>query len=373
MRNLLLLGVLVLLVALLVGCGGSGSTPKPAQSGALSGKITAAGAQDYAIYVDGAKVAAVPTASGAFSIPHLPPGPHTLSFIAPTGMTGAYVDATVTSGDTVDVGDVTPVVGGQITGLVMKEDGAGGLTPLAGVEVIADPEIWYALSGGGSSTGGGTAQPLQSTEPVPGENVKYKAVTNDDGSYTIPAVAPGPYMVTVNLPGLEQGQQFVSVPSGGTASADFHLKAVVAPGVGTIEGTVLGKTDSGNIPLEGAVVTVLISGRWLPPTPIQPLPMPVKGLQAVSGVPPDAIGIMPPPYFFNEFSTLTDASGKYSLNVPSGHATVQVWAEGYVWSSQTVTVQPDATLPLDFLLEPWTIQPLPPIGPLTGDPTTGKP
>ena len=77
--------------------------------------------------------------------------------------------------------------------------------------------------------------------------------------------------------------------------------------------------------------------------------------------------IMPPIYEFQQFSTLTDKNGHWSLNVPSGRASLSLWAEGYNGFYQDLTVQPDQTQVIDAVLEPWT-----PVGPPTPEPLNQK-
>ena len=118
---------------------------------------------------------------------------------------------------------VTPVAGGQIVGLVnqLGDDGVT-LTPLAGVEALADPEPIYYYEGADASLAQATARD--------GEAVTLKAITDSNGSYVIPAVPEGDYVVTVNVPGLVQGVAYVWVSPGSTAVADFQLVSVIEEG-----------------------------------------------------------------------------------------------------------------------------------------------
>jgi hypothetical protein len=79
-----------------------------------------------------------------------------------------------------------------------------------------------------------------------------------------------------------------------------------------------------------------------------------------------------PPYFeWTVFATLTDNQGHYSLNVPAGYQTVEVYAEGYEWTSQPVEVQANETVTVDFALQPWSEPPPVPGGSGGGSGGTG--
>ena len=379
MRGLLLVAVGLVLLALLVGCGGSSSpTPPAGNTGGLRGMLAGtANPQDFAIYVDGMKMAAAPAADGSFRLPQVPAGQHTLALVDSTGLVGKYLAVEVTAGETVNVGEITPLPAGQIGGMVMKLTADGSLTPLAGVEVLADPNV-YVIMGGADGAVSPSIYPPPPRDP---SLVQYKAITGEDGSFLIPAVEAGEYTVTVSVPGLEQGVQWVYVSSGQLVAANFQLREAVEAGVGTVEGTVLGKSsEGGETPLEGALVTISVSTPWMPPLPLEPTPAPPGAvarhpLPAQAGADPGTMPIIvPPPYRFEQFQTLTDKDGHWSLNVPSGHLSLSIWAEGYEGFWQEITVEPDQTLSVDCTLAPWTVVEPPVPGPEPGplpDPATG--
>lgn len=354
----LMLTVVVLVLLGLAGCGsGGGGNNNEGGTGRVTGTLAAANPASYRIVVDGDELALTPDADGSFAIPDLPPGSHTIGFISGSGMVGAYITVDINPGDTTDIGDVTPVAGGQIVGLVnqLGDDGVT-LTPLAGVEVLADPEPIYYYEGADASLAQATARD--------GEAVTLKAITDSNGSYVIPAVPEGDYVVTVNVPGLVQGVAYVWVSPGSTAVADFQLVSVIEEGIGTIAGHVTAALEAGGSEaLGGALVTVYSDGPWRPILPTDPIAL-SAGVRALGVAPPGADGIIAPPYYFSDFSTLTAKDGSYSLNVPSGHLQIGVWAEGYNYVFDTATLLPDATLTKDYELTPWTDWPL-------DDPTTG--
>lgn len=352
MRYVLLVVVGLMLLAL-VGCGGSGSGGNNNQdTGGLTGQLNATNAADYNILVDGQPLSAAPSANGRFSIPNLPAGHHTISLVSGSGMAGAHMGVDVIGGQVTDVGDVVPTAGGQIVGLVSRVNEDNTTTRLAGVEVIADPEPIYVVMGARQT----------SMPPVrDGGDLQLTAITDDNGSFVIPAVPEGGYVVTVNVPGLMQGVAYVWVSPDTTSTADFQLQIAVDPGVGTVLGHVFAAGEAGSAPLEGAMVSIYSDGEWRPtpePDPV-PLTAAVKSL-AMSMMPPDANGVIAPPYYFDQFSTLTAADGSYSLNVPSGHLQINVWAEGFEPAYDTVTLQPQATETRDFTLNQW-VEPPPPV------------
>ncbi len=339
------LSVVVIVALSLMGCsGGGGGNVDPQQTGRLTGTLDAVNPASYQIVLDGQPLQATPQPDGSFSLPNLPPGPHTISFVSGSGMVGVYLPVEVVAGDTTDIGDVTPVVGGQITGLVMRQNDDGSLTPLAGVEVIADPQPVYVEPDPGPV-------PLQ-VQTRDADELQLKAITAQDGSYRIPAVPEGAYVVTVNVPGLMQGVAYVWVSAGTTAPADFQLVAAVEEGIGTVLGHVTAALEAGVQPLAGAMVSIYSDGGWQPVPPTDPIVLP-DAVRSMGVAPPGAIGIIAPPYYFNQFATLTAADGSYTLNVPSGHLQINVWAEGYEGAYDSLTLQPDATVTRDYSLKPW--------------------
>jgi len=334
------LSVLALFVIICIaGCGGSSSAPSsPPEGGAvITGQLTNSdNPRDFDIYVDGQQMSAKPGADGKFRIENVPAGQHTVSLISNDGMAGAYVNCETGAGGVTNLGDVPAIIGGQIVGMATKTESGGALTPLAGVEVIADPDVAWTE---------------QDEEPVPsnGEDVQFRAFTDERGSYLMPAVPPGSYVVTVNVPGLEQGINWVWVEQGRTAVADFQLRGVVEPGVGTVSGVISGISEDVQQPLEGATVEIFTDDfYWMPIPPAEPV------------IPEGAgSGVVPPPYRFREFRTITDANGSYSLNVPSGYLNISVWADGYEFVFESFVLQRNEHLVKGYVLEPWKSPPWP--------------
>lgn len=359
MRFLISAGTLLLLVVL-AGCGGGGggAVNPPGDGGIVTGQLTGAGdATTYTMMLNGVPLSTRPNADGTFRLTNLPPGNHSLSLVAANGMAGAHVRCVVVAGQVTNVGVVQPVFGGQIVGIVSQVDENGNLSPLEGVTVLADSQPDYIIMGGGGGNNAAIWPP-----PRSGDGIQLRAMTNSNGSYRMEAVAPGSYVVTVNVPGLEQGVAWVYVSAGSTAVADFQLREVIDPGVGTLRGTIMGLQANGiRVPLEGAMVSVTSQTPWQPEPPTDPIPMPrpALGLAQVPGLPDGVTGIMPPPYWFREFSTLTDAQGNYNLNVPSGYLSLSVWLEGFEGVWESLTLRAGQTLVRNYTLNPWQDFPRP--------------
>jgi len=355
MRSALLVLAVLSLVVVMAGCGGSSGqavTPEP-QGGVITGQITNTdGAADsYSIYVDGQLMQAKPARDGSFRIENVPEGDHVVSFVGENRMSGAYVNCRTRAGQETTVGDVETVVGGQIVGMVTQIEEGGGLKPLAGVEVIADPDVyWIQDDDGTPPVPGEKVYPLP---PRDGSAVQFRAFTDERGSYLMPAVPSGSYVVTVNVPGLEQGVNWAWVEAGRTAVADFQMRKAIDPGVGVVSGTVYGVSSDSDarVPIAGATVEIMTDGGpWRPIPPDEP----VRPMQR------DGAAIAPPPYEFEVFRTLTDAEGHYSLNVPSGHLNIFVWAEGYEVEFEWFTLRADERVTKNFVLKEWDFPPVPP-------------
>ncbi len=366
LRNLpLVVGLLVLISVLLLGCGGGGPEPGPApppgNSGQIAGRIAGvADPADYTITVDGRPVKVRPGTNGSFTIPGVPPGAHTIGCIDPGGMQGGYVAVRVRRGQTVNAGDISPEMGGQIAGMVTRWLPDGTLEPVAQVEVVA-------------TSGGGIISVPAPTDPVPvgrdtaGNDVVINAFTDDSGSYLMKAVPPGPYDVSVVVAGNEPMIQFVWVEAGHTSVADFTLYPAPEQGVGTVTGTVTGEGEG---PLEGAEITVTTGEPW----PV-PVPLPVVRALADSrldagllpaGTVPGGGGTVPeptdpniPPYIeVRVFGTLSDQDGRYSLNLPVGTHWIECWLEGWEWQGDDIVIEKHKTITKDFVLQEWD-EPIP--------------
>lgn len=354
--RLIFVVIVAVSVSVLIGCGGNGeNVSQPPGQSAVTGTIAVEGgsAEGYQLLLNGAPVPATVQPDGSFTITGVPEGTHVLDVIGPDGMSGGRAEFSTVPGQTVPLPPIETRLGGQIVGMITKLE-EGVLTPLVGVEVVARSDMPWILDGPTSET---DDRPLIYPPP---RSQTYSIHTGEDGSYAMRAVTPGPYLVTVAVPGLTTGTAFVHASAGRTAVADFTLEPVIDPGVGTIEGAVWAvDRDGATTPLEGALVEVSMDDGWRtpPPGPIVPLPpdFPVDepgsapGGEGEGGAEP-GVGIVPPDIYWNVFSTLTDSRGRYSINVPSGRGHVRAWKPGYEGDGRRVTVQPGETLTQEFRL-----------------------
>ncbi len=367
MRSLLtLLVVLALVVSIpvLAGCGSGGNggaDPEP-QGNAITGKIDTSGAPgSYDVLLDGVPVPGAARADGSFVIEGVPPGDHRVAAIERGGNSGAYVSVVVVDGRDAITPDLRPELGGQIVGIVTVVDD-DGIRPLAGVEVIAVASGEIAMA---QPTPGETRPETYPPPPL----AEFSAFTEDDGSYRIRAIPPGDYTVTVAVPDYREGWQWVWVGEGQTAAADFRLRPAVDPGVGTVQGRVMGVHDGLAEPIEGATVTIFSDVPWEPIGPICPPGDCVDGDPGESEDssangkpeapdPPLDMGMLNPPWFPG-VSTLTDSNGRYSLNAPAGYASIEVWAQHHepVWDE--IAMEADQTQTRNFTLNRWQEFPYP--------------
>jgi len=327
-------------VCLVAGCGG-GATSTPPRSGSVTGQVL--NAQDPStvlIQLDGQQVDVALDSEGNFAIPNVPPGEHIISIVDPTTNSGAHLGVNVGSGEASDVGDVTLAFGGLIAGIVSQVTDSGALQPMGNVQVVAE-SVENVIVG---------TKPRQEPPPPP-SGVRLVAFSAEDGSYTMRAVPTGEYQVSVVVPGFEAAIQWVWVDVGRTTPCDFILRPSFEPGVGTVQGTVTAADSTGGAgaPIVGALVSIYSQSPYQPVVPPETVAEAARmGRQ----------GMIVPPYFeWTVFATLTDNQGHYSLNVPAGYQTVEVYAEGYEWTSQPVEVQANETVTVDFALQPWSEPP----------------
>ncbi|GEM_PF-5934235 len=344
-RMLLALVVACLMMAL-AGCGGGDDDDlTPPQSSSIEGRVNVQGSvADYQLLLDGQPVPGALQADGSYAV-SVAPGEHRIGIVSEDGMEGGYTTIQVPDGERVRAPEIVPELGGQIVGIVTVL-GQGGLTPLAGVEVTAQPAVMIMLDE--------TGEPQPVVYPPPEGLPSFSTFTDADGSFIIRAVPPGEYTVSVQQPGMEGGWQWVWVDAGHTAVADFTLREAIEPGVGTVQGTVVGVQGGLSAPVMGARVTISTDTWWGPVGPPEVAPVePAQegdGEGSEPGVCPPDPGMIAPPYF-ESVSTLTDASGQYTLNAPAGYASIEVYMPGWAPVWEELRVLPDETLTRDFVLE----------------------
>jgi len=306
-------------------------------------------------------------ADGSFVINGVPPGEHRVAVVEAGGMSGAYVTVIVDPGEDEVIPPVRPELGGQIVGMVTVHD-EDGVRVLPGVEVTAQPAYDIVM--------GAAAKDEDSTFPLP-ELPSFSGFTDENGSYILPAVPTGEYVVTVAAPEYTENYQWVWVEAGHTAVADFELRPAIDPGVGTVRGRVMADTEDGLQPVVGALVSIYSEEVWYP---VGPPCIDNDGGEENGGgsnegdpgddgvVDPDhpAPDEIPCPWFYG-VSTLTDSQGNYSLNAPAGYASIEVFASEYMSVWEEIVIRADQVLERNYTLEPWEYEEMRP--PSTGTPS----
>lgn len=228
---------------------------------------------------------------GTYIMQGLPTGTYELRCARP-GYEVQHSDGNTTHGGlTIPVNDfvIFRAQPGAVTGTVTA---ANGGAPLANVEM--------------------TIAPAPSFPGTPPGSLPGPVYTAADGTYTLPYVPPGPYVVTADGSAIlySTETQDVTVPPGDTVVADFQLDA--APG--TLAATV---TDIDTAaPIQNAAVTAVAT----------------PGGQTTVGY--------------------TDAGGTVNLSLPPGNYDVTASAPGYQTSApQNVSITPAATVNVAFQLQ----------------------
>ncbi len=342
---------IVALALVLAGCGGGGGPEAPATSetGTVAGTVDLAGnsADDYAVLVDGIPAEADVGPNGSFEVSGVPEGEHAIDVVRNDGLESGRATVVVEVGQQSQIADeILLRPAGQICGIVVKIEN-GTVEPLAGVQVIARSDLIWIQTDEGVHLGpadGPNDVPLI-YPPPPG--VTYSAFTDESGSYCMKGVRPGPYLVVVAVPGLTLGRAYVFVRPYHTTVADFQLRPITPPPVGTVMGTVRGAGPSGEVhPLVGALVTIFCN-NWQPVPPIDPAPV----IGAAAGeLPPGTDTVMPPEVVWEAFRTLTNREGRYWLTVPSGPAVMAVWKRFYAPQKREIQVPNGGTIIENFLL-----------------------
>ena len=160
------------------------------------------------------------------------------------------------------------------------------------------------------------------------------AVTDSQGNYIIRNVPEGSQDVVANAAGYVTGKSTVTVPAGGTVTANFRLTVAVSKG--TISGRVT--TARANIctgarpALISAAIGICIEGG--------------PGITDVTGIKGATVSVTG-----TSLSAVTDDSGNYSIpDIPTGSYTVIASAPGYSTGTQKPLVNENQTTILNFQL-----------------------
>ncbi|MBD3291488.1 MAG: hypothetical protein GF393_01080, partial [Armatimonadia bacterium] len=120
-------------------------------------------------------------------------------------------------------------------------------------------------------------------------------------------------------------------------------------------------------------VTIVSDNAWgpigppAPPEPSEPVEPADEEGDSEPGYPgmPDPDLIVPP--YYEGVSTVTDETGAFSLNAPAGYARIEVYAPGWAPVRREITIAPERTLTLEFVLEDIGNWPPPPPPPGEGE------
>jgi hypothetical protein len=185
----------------------------------------------------------------------------------------------------------------------------------ATVSSSATTTVNFALSGNPGSINGKVIDAV-SNNPIAGAAIRVlngptliaTAITDSNGNYIIPNIAPDDYFVIAQAPSYQFAVKQTSVTPNNITTVNFALN----PFPGTISGTVIDNTTTD--PIAGATVVVF------------------------QGTTPVAF-------------SLTDANGNYSIpDLASGNYTVVVKAPGYQIAQTAVIVNANATTIVNFAL-----------------------
>jgi hypothetical protein len=197
----------------------------------------------------------------------------------------------------------------------------------------------------------------------------FTAFTGRDGAYALRGLPPAEYRVEVAVPRFTPQAEWVNVEVGQTTALDFVLDPKPEPDVGRIVGSVVALVPPPPpdapaaaelptrvpVPVPRALVTVTTGVPWVPPWPQPHLDeMAARSAQrdAVIDVMPPIMPPLPEPDR-QEFATLTDWEGNYSINVPAGPAQITAYHENWGVAYRTLRVpnagEVEANLTLEWL------------------------
>jgi hypothetical protein len=180
----------------------------------------------------------------------------------------------------------------------------------------------------------------------------YEATTDAGGKYGLP-VPVGEMSVSVWVEGYYPYYGWTSIDHAGSFWLNATLSAVPEPDA-TISGAVCDATTG--MPIEGAYVSA-----YLVRDPVEMYDLAAsEGLSYGMGgadsasspapnVAPDKLGYMDSyGYYYSE--AVTDADGKFSIEVPHGQQALGVWAEGYAYYSTTLSLEDGQALVVELSL-----------------------
>jgi len=178
----------------------------------------------------------------------------------------------------------------------------------------------------------------------------YEAMTDSGGKYSLP-VPMGELSVSIWVEGYYPYYGWMSVGYAGSFSLNATLSPVPEPDA-AISGAISDATTGE--PIEGAYV-----GAYLVRDPVEMYDMAVGesaaggmgGVDSASapapGIAPDKLSYMDP-YGYYYAEAVTDANGKFTIEVPHGDQALSVWAGGYAYYSTTLSLEEGQTLVVEL-------------------------
>lgn len=334
MKKLTPLLAVVLLVTLLSGCAGLFALVSAALAvGEMYAKVTdflGHNSADYTLYLDGYNMGIHPSPDGTLDLAGLPVGDHVLSLSTDDMRVGFHVNVSIIENQRVNLGAVTPLQGGTISGRVRRMVGSSEV-PLAGVRVAA-------VLGGASLVTAGNA-PL--SLPAGSGKTVIVGFTDANGDFRLGPAEFGQWIVTTAYPADYTDARIVSVSSGNDAGGtDLLLKPdSAAAASATLRGTV---TAKGGSVLSQALVATTLDTPFAPQVDPSRLP----ALQTQVGA-----DLMTQPWFqWHTLATVTTASGTYQFEVPPGLQGVYAFKFAYLAQNVAVTPAAGEAKTVDFSL-----------------------
>ncbi len=338
MKRQVSIGVTVLLVVVLAGCGAAGLLQLfgLVQLGRLAGQLASPfegeDPTDYRVYMDGYDIGSSPGPSGDIDLNGLPHGVHLVSITTADKHRGWHQLLEIAPDQTANIGQINPFEGATIAGTVSRQTVDSGTSLLRGVRVVAVKDAAILLRAGVGS-------PIDVPPQSAASSLTYlMGYTDDQGRYTLGPAQYGDYIVFVAGAGYFSDAAFVHVEYGQDATAvDLVLEHDGSQNPGTVGGAV-------SVAREGErLLTARLSSPY--PTPISPtLRQQIEqdsGQQLISQ----------PWCHLYTLTTLSNNLGHYNLDLPAGRHNLQAFMFDFKAKEVDVNVDPGGQTPQDFHLE----------------------
>ncbi len=341
--------VACVIAGVLAGCGGGGGgggqTPGPSVGGfgVITGNVSEAlasrssrASEPVTVSVEGTELSTEAASDGSFTIDHVPTGLQTLT--ARTSSRAAALVVSVERNRETNVGEMRLREAGQISGLVTS---SATHQPIPGAVVTI------------------TESAASGSDQMP-HPVRTRG-TDADGSYTVPGLPAGDYVVTASKRGYATQSLSVTVNASATTTGDFALAPVSTSSAGSLKGTVSVRSEDGSLrPLAGVLVRV---ARPDDPDRFAPVP----------DTPPAPPALASRAEGDRDYCAFTGADGAYLIEgIPAGTYLAIAVRPGMQHAQASVTITANQTTTQDFTLE----MPRPQVGVVEGtvtDSTTGDP